>query len=378
MKKEFSLYLDLMRFVAAVLVVIYHSNSRLLSVAHLPFSNHGHAAVIVFFVLSGYVIAHITAQRENTPLEYWSSRLARFYSLALPVVLLCPLLDHFGRALAPAFYEGRGTPDLIWLRMLTSLSFLNEVWTVSIMSFSNTPYWSLCYEMWYYIGFAIVIFTRGRSRATLLAAVALLLGPKILLLAPVWALGVVLQRWQWLQRLPPLPGALLWIASFAAYAGFQAAGLTDVGADLLGRIVGPYWLRQLAFSKFVITDYPLALIVAANFAGARAMAPMLGPWLLPLARPIRWLSSYTFSLYIMHQPLLQFYSAAINGDPRGPLFYCETMAATLLTVWAAGTLTEHRRGALRRRIHGWLAALFGSRWWQRRVSGPLGARAVQG
>lgn len=161
MKKEFSIYLDLVRFVAAALVVIYHSNQRNVITDSVPFSNHGHAAVIVFFVLSGYVISYIHSTRESQPVDYWSSRLARFYSLAVPAVLLCPLLDMAGEAIAPQFYAGVTTHTMAAVRIVSSLLYLNEMWTLSIMSFSNVPYWSLCYEMWYYVLFAIVAFTRG-------------------------------------------------------------------------------------------------------------------------------------------------------------------------------------------------------------------------
>lgn len=42
MNKGFSIYLDLVRFLAACLVYIYHSNQRLLVEEILPASNFGH------------------------------------------------------------------------------------------------------------------------------------------------------------------------------------------------------------------------------------------------------------------------------------------------------------------------------------------------
>jgi peptidoglycan/LPS O-acetylase OafA/YrhL len=86
------------------------------------------------------------------------------------------------------------------------------------MSFSNVPYWSLCYEFWYYVLFAVLTFTRGRKRLLWCCAVALLIGPKILLLAPVWATGVLLQRWTALQHVGRVAGALLLAASCIGYA----------------------------------------------------------------------------------------------------------------------------------------------------------------
>ncbi|TWI62990.1 peptidoglycan/LPS O-acetylase OafA/YrhL [Pseudoduganella lurida] len=352
MSREFSLYLDAVRFLAALMVVVYHMNMRWLSRDILPLSDHGHAAVMVFFVLSGYVISSIHAGRENTPAEYWASRLARFYSLALPVVLLTPLVDLAGAAIDPGLYEGMTTTGLAPVRIASSLLWLNEVWNVSIMCFSNTPYWSLCYEMWYYILFAVCVFTTGRKRALLLVAGALVIGPKILLLAPVWAMGVALHRWQWLGRIAPQQGAWLFAASLLAFALFQHYRLTDLGSGWLRSLVGPEQHHQLTFSRFALTDYLLGLIVAANFAGARAIAPVFGPVLLPLQKPIRWLAGYTFSLYLMHQPLLLFYGVLIDGDPAGSLYVTEVFGAVLVTVWLAGSVTERRRHLLR----AWLLA----------------------
>jgi len=354
MNRPFSIYLDLVRVLSALAVVLYHSNLRLLSTDKLPFSNHGHAAVIVFFVLSGYVISHITATRENTPLEYWSSRLARFYSLALPVVLLTPLLDQLGEAMAPQFYDGRTTHDLAWLRIATSLAFLNEAWTLSIMSFSNVPYWSLCYEFWYYVLFAILAFTRGRKRVLWCCAVMLLTGPRILLLAPVWATGVLLQRWTALQRIGRAGGLALLLVSCAAYGWFHHAGLTEAGSAWLRQIVGAHWHQQLAFSRYFVTDYLLALIIAGHFIGVRAtIAKLPVERIAPLVRS---LAAYTFSIYLLHQPLIQFYAALFNGDPSGPGFYLITMLAVFASIFAIGSVTERQRHHWRRTIHGWLAA----------------------
>ena len=371
MNREFSLYLDLMRFVAALLVVIYHSNSRLVSVAKLPLSDHGHAAVIVFFVLSGYVISHIASGRENTALAYWSSRLARFYSLALPVVLLCPLVDTLGEALAPQFYGDRTTSTLAGLRVVTSLAFLNEIWFFSIMSFSNVPYWSLCYEMGYYLLFGILAFTTGRARVALLAAALLLLGPKILLLAPIWWLGVLLQRWRALYRLPDWLGWLLFLGSWPAYWLFHHAGMTEYGGALLRQWGGVELHRAMAFSKFFITDYLLALIVAANFVGFRVIGRHLAWPLLRCEKPIRWLSSFTFALYVFHQPLLLFFAAAFDGNPAGYRFYAEVMACTLISIAFIGAYSERHRPQLRRRVLTWLGRLAATPWWRRQVSARL-------
>lgn len=371
MKKEFSIYLDLIRFMASVMVVIYHSNLRALVTEKLPFSNHGHAAVIVFFVLSGYVISYIHATRENNPVDYWSSRLSRFYSLAIPAVLLCPLLDLAGEALAPQFYVGTTTHTMAGLRVVSSLLYLNEIWNVSIMSFSNVPYWSLCYEMWYYVLFAIVAFTCGKARIALIGLTVLLLGPKIMILAPLWMLGVALHRYQPLSRLPAWQYWLLFLSSWPLYAAFQHFDMTEYGSQLLLRLVGARWHEQATFSQYFIMDYPLALIIAANFIGFRGIAHHFSVPLFAGEKVIRWLSAYTFSLYILHQPLLQFFAAVFNGDPAGHLFYAEVIGATVLTIGVVGAFTEHKRHYLRAAIRRALHAMMATRWWRQGVSALL-------
>lgn len=365
MKREFSLYLDVVRFIAAALVVVHHSNFADLTAARVPFSEHGPAAVIIFFVLSGYVISYVASGKEGEPVEYWSSRLSRFYSLAIPVVLLCPILDAIGQSLAPHFYIGKSTNDHTILRIVTSLAFLNEIWTAGIMTFSNTPYWSLNYEMWYYVLFAVIAFLKGRARIVLATMVALLVGPKILLLAPLWWLGVLIHRWQALYRLPKPLCWLLFLSSFPLYAAYIHFDIAYRSSDLLRNWIGEYWTVQLSFSKFFLGNYLLGLAIAANFVGFRGIAEQFAAPLIMLEKPVRWLAGYTFSLYLMHQPLLQLYAALFRGDPQGHLFYWQVVIATIVTIGIAGNLTEQRRGELKRLINAFLTKLVTSNWWRR-------------
>jgi hypothetical protein len=48
--------------------------------------------VVIFFVLSGYVVAFVADTRERTWRAFWVSRFARVYSVALPAPLLTHLL----------------------------------------------------------------------------------------------------------------------------------------------------------------------------------------------------------------------------------------------------------------------------------------------
>lgn len=347
MNVAFSVYLDAVRFVAAFLVYVYHSNQRLLIADILPASHYGHSSVIVFFVLSGYVIAYVTDTKERQWHIYAASRLSRVYSVAVPAVLLTLALDALGRQLYPALYAGYPF-DQHAVRSVASLLMLNEVWFVSITSFSNVPYWSICYEVWYYVAFGLLTFAARRWRWWLLAALVLLLGPKILLLAPIWAAGVLLYRWKALQSLPVRWAVMLLAASVAGIVAFHAFDVSGLLGGWLESRVGKQWHKELTFSKFFLADYLLAVLVFSNFVAMRQVAPWLAGAMRAVERPIRFLAAYTFTLYLLHQPLFLFWAAVIRGDPSGPGYWLATTVAVLATVMLVGYFTENKRHALRR------------------------------
>ena len=352
MAKTFSIYLDLVRFIAACLVYMYHSNQRLLVHDVLPASDYGHSAVTVFFVLSGFVIAFITDTKERHWSTYAASRISRVYSVALPAVVLTMGLDGLGRHLYPALYDYPF--DQFAVRTAASLLLLNETWFVSITSFSNVPFWSICYEMWYYVAFGFAMFLPRRIRWWAVAGLALLLGPKVVLLAPLWLLGVWLYRWQWLQQISAGQGWLLVLGSSAGIVAFHHAGMSELVAARFKDVIGAHWHAQLTFSKFFPSDYLLGSFVFLNFAGLRRVSDSLAPLLLRLERPIRWLAGYTLSLYLLHQPLFLFWAAVLRGDPNGHTYWATTTALVAVSVWAIGWLTENKRHALK----GWLEQRF--------------------
>jgi peptidoglycan/LPS O-acetylase OafA/YrhL len=349
MARGFSLYLDLLRLLAALTVMLAHAaNSKTLGTPLLP-NSVGHNAVVVFFLLSGYVIAFVSDGKERTARDFWISRLARIYSVALPAMLLAPLADQIGLALNPHFYDaGLTTHDYPLVRFVASLLFVNELWFVSIMPFSNSAYWSLCYEMSYYLLFSLWCFGSGRRRWLWLGLAALVIGPKILLLAPVWALGVLVYRWQGGYRLSAALGQACWFASLAGLAAFQ---YYDAGAQLTrwsGSLLGAELHQQLHFSKHFLGDYVLALLIALNFIGLRRIAGQFTRLVDACAPAIRKAASYTFSIYLFHLPLVLLFEILLAGMGKGYPYLAAVLAATLVSVVLLGSVTEQQKDRLRR------------------------------
>jgi peptidoglycan/LPS O-acetylase OafA/YrhL len=347
MQKGFSIYLDLVRLLAALLVAISHSNSRVFTAERVPLSGYGHEAVVVFFVLSGYVIAYVAKEREKNWQEYSASRFARIFSLALPVVLITPLLDMVGMAIDPSTYIGNTTQNFALLRILTSLLFANEVWGIAITTFSNVPYWSLCYEVWYYVAFAIFLFAPPRYRWTLILIIAALLGPKVILLAPIWIAGVLLFKFTASKTVGTKLGfvmVLISLIGFWAYEHFQIAHLT-MGWLTTFLKSDPH--KILVFSKHFISDYFLCIFVVLHFAGMNAISSYLFELLSRFARPIKTASSATFALYLCHQPLLWFWAAVFKQEPSWK-YWCLIILSTLLTIAIFTPASEKFRAYLKR------------------------------
>jgi peptidoglycan/LPS O-acetylase OafA/YrhL len=340
MNRHFSLYLDIVRFLAAVCVLLSHGNAREIVATNLFAASLGHNAVIVFFLLSGYVIAYVADTRETTPRSFWVSRLARIYSVALPAVLLTPFLDRIGEAFDPGLYELNTTHDYWWLRIMASLLFLNELWLVSIMPFSNSPYWSLCYEMCYYLLFSVYCFETGRRRTIMLVILCLVMGPKILLLFPIWVVGVFLYRYRPWHQVSERRGWILLGLSVAGVVAYQYFEVYDHLTKAFAQMVGRYLFRELNFSKHFLADYVLTCLIAMNFVGVRAVAHRLMPFLGSVRILFKHLSAYTFAVYLFHLPLLLLFAAVIRGDPGGYAYYLSTVGLVLVACLLVGVATE--------------------------------------
>ena len=64
MKPSVSAYLDILRILAALTVFMAHFSYDRFGNIFMVFRPYAHQAVIVFFVLSGYVIAYVVNEQE--------------------------------------------------------------------------------------------------------------------------------------------------------------------------------------------------------------------------------------------------------------------------------------------------------------------------
>jgi peptidoglycan/LPS O-acetylase OafA/YrhL len=172
----------------------------------LPF---GQPAVDVFFVLSGFVIAYVVVTKEGDFKSYLVSRAARLYSVAISALILTLGLCLVGRKFRPDYHWGDGSP----FSYLRAATFTNELWFSNVAAGNNGVFWSLGYEAFYYALFDAAIFPPRRLRIPSLAIIAIVAGPRILLLLPLWLMGVGAYWFIRRDKLTALGGASIWVAS---------------------------------------------------------------------------------------------------------------------------------------------------------------------
>ena len=339
MNKHFSLYLDLARFAAALMVVLTHvvQHGLFASGAGLPL--FGREAVIVFFVLSGFVIAYSTSERALTLKQYVVARSARIYSVTLPVVVLCFLLAALlaDSAQLPTALTYQVRKPYLYLPL--HFLFMGELWTLSETPPWLIQYWSLSYEVWYYVLFGVVFYLRGARRLLLGALVLLVMGYKLWLLLPVWLAGVWLYKHQKDLPLSVMQARLGWLATIGALWAYKYFGL-DVSLRALGIHTWPFPTLALGNADRYLADYVVCMLVVLNFALARQCA--FGG-LQAASGPIRALAAYTFTLYLIHGPVIGIWTLFYPYRAGNPLDLFLLGAFIALVTWTAGFITEQRR-----------------------------------
>lgn len=355
--RSFSVYLDLVRFLAALAVVLMHVRQGML--VELPgaglLTMLGREAVMAFFVLSGFVIAYTADRRRPSLRQFAVARCARIYSVALPVLVLgfaCAWL--LGPHLAQPIDKGYQLAKP-WLYLPFHLQFLGDLWQLSEVPPLLVPWWSLNYEVWYYVLFAVAWYLGGARRVLAVTLVLAIMGIKLWLLLPVWLAGVGLYRWQARHTLPRRLARAGWVASLALLAAYEAGDL-ETTLRALGRASPFAQVLDLGNADRFLADYAVGLIVCLNFACARFAGFGV---LLRADGPVRRCASYTLTLYLSHALVLAAWPVLYPHDPAAPFDLLLLALAIGIATWLLGELTEQRKDGWRRLFERLFDRLFG-------------------
>jgi peptidoglycan/LPS O-acetylase OafA/YrhL len=211
-KRKKLVALELIRGIAATWVLIHHISQRVTpDVSHLlgriltPFRMSGEFPVIVFFVLSGFVITYQHHGRRDTFKDYLRARFTRIYPVYVFALLIAALYLfalnskastlHVSQIdLVPTVSQNLASPNqpglfLGNLLMVQGPSWLNIGTCVQPFGFDG-PLWSLSFEWWFYMAFfwlnTRLTGTKGRNIVQGCALVAILLTPFVHQFVLLW------------------------------------------------------------------------------------------------------------------------------------------------------------------------------------------------
>lgn len=292
-----------------LLIADYPGQATTIASAGYFLAGFAHASVILFFVLSGYWIAK-SVDRRMTAGWAWTGyaidRLARLLVVVLPALVIGGILDAIGLYCLESSTHTGATDTYVlnnnlaerlgWQTLLGNILFLQSI---AVPPFgTNGPLWSLAYEFWFYIWFpALWVSWRRRRPSPLLATLLLAwIVPNMLIGFACWLCGAALfraSRRSGGQSLPPL--RCLWLI---------VASVPFLGTLLYTRLFGLDGVEiPLAFTFAVL----LYTLLRADLS--------VPHWLRPLAS---YGAQASFSLYVLHFPIIAFAAALLLDDQRLP------------------------------------------------------------
>jgi peptidoglycan/LPS O-acetylase OafA/YrhL len=285
----------------------------------------GHQAVIVFFVLSGFVICNSihTSLRKGTWSwrQYLVSRLTRLWVVLVPAIILGVALDNVGIVTLPGngIYGQPGFGHILTGSerdhlgagvILGNLLFLQTILVPTLGS--NSPLWSLANEFWYYMSFPLLVLSLRSGQSNPARILQGSIGIFLLVFAG-WGISSYFSIW--------LMGCGAYYAAhvFSSLSQkrflvfFSSGCLMTLGLLLIAR---GHSLR--AISDFGM-DFVLGLAIAVALFGAASIKLM--PGLAVLAKAGMALAKPSYSLYVLHLPFFIFVASRLfkaNADRWNP------------------------------------------------------------
>jgi len=325
--------IDGLRAIAVLVIIFFHMK--------IPGFRGGFIGVDVFFVVSGFLITQIIVSSLETGQfsfrDFYIRRVTRIIpALAFTVaaVLLCSLYLQPPQALVHTAQQ-----SIFALLSVSNVFFWMEsnYWAPSAEKFTLLHTWSLGVEEQFYLVYPLILFAAHRLGG-LRGVVTLLL----------LTLGVGIYVSEIATRSHPAA------AFYFAPLRFYEFALGGLGTFLVLRMHG---LQKIPWFSGAITLLGVLLILVSAIyfnsllplPGVLILLPLSGALLIILAGPspsarlllsnplMSWLGKVSYSLYLVHWPIIVFYRQDFEAHPS-PLQLAGLFAATLV---AAGLLNRY-------------------------------------
>ncbi|AUW57341.1 acyltransferase [Sphingobium sp. SCG-1] len=264
--------LDALRGLAALSVVIYHYTARFPEMfpeaPHVGFAfTWGHESVLLFFAISGFVIS-FSLDRAESVADFAVKRFARLYPAYWAAMALTLLVEHLAGA---TMFEVPSVAIAANVTMLQGFAYLPGV---------DGAYWTLGLELAFYICMVAVWISGAAGRIEQVLLVWLCLG------CIGWAWDGMPSRVTMLLVLQYIPFFGIGMLSYRVWLGVRC------------------WRDQLPCASAIIASLcvqarlELAILALLLFVVFAAM--VAGRLRFLAARPLLWLGSISYTLYLVH------------------------------------------------------------------------------
>lgn len=301
-----------LRGIAALIVVIFHSNLMLMS--FMPITKphiitSGWLWVDFFFVLSGFIISYVYGEnfRESmTRASYWKyikARFARVYPLHFVTMIWCLICSiivlRFANGVHP-FFGDMFNPASVFPSL-----FLAQSLGLYISAPLNTPSWSLSTEWWMYMIFPLLMpYFHMLKRTGMILTLAVIAG---LFLFVKYYLGPVGL---------PFPGGSPSLNVVSDFGIFRC-----MAGFLLGMFLFRVYDKSIANNFFsqswVFAIFFIGALVAMHLGTEDIIVIALFPFIILSAAyntssikkildlsPLQRLGDWSFSIYMVHVPII--------------------------------------------------------------------------
>jgi peptidoglycan/LPS O-acetylase OafA/YrhL len=270
----------------------------------------GHEAVLIFFVLSGFVLTLPLTQPNWRWRAYYPRRLVRLYLPVWAAILL---------ALALALLVTRDpTFGSSWLashKVPTAHALSRDMTLLVATSNLDSPLWSLRWEVWFSLllpgMFGVLMFGRRRSwPLVVLALIAVSTASRFSAVAhrlpqswlteglmqylPVFGIGMVLALNR--ERLPLL-GERIARTKHASRNGLAVVVVALLLTVSPSMAAGPGPFGAVAAAAYVASLIGVSMILFIALESRRAIRVLETP-------VVQWVGTRSFSLYLVHEPVV--------------------------------------------------------------------------
>ena len=392
-------WLDALRGIAVLFVVFDHLNLYVLPTLHqviAPWFDAGKYGVMVFFLVSGYIVP-ASLERKGSVRRFWVSRLFRLYPMWAVTILAALVLTGLGLSGLNGAAQHPAASTLAHMLMLQDVLGVDDA--VSVL-------WTLSYEMVFYLLITCLFVVRAHRRnagfAIGFAAAAVALGGML----PTQALSTGHSG----IRVVAVSAAALVVAGLAAavsgHRRFQVAGGVLLGATAL--ILVSFNSRTWVWESFailawmftgttiyraehgdvskktaavtaglvlvltviggVLHSYPWGVTpgIATYLLAAATFAAGMVLWRRRAPRFLAWTGLVSYSAYLLHPLLLPVFftmpwiSTITRAGPYGGALAVAFIACLLACCWASYRFVEAPAQRAGRWLGRWLDARLGS------------------